>query len=59
MDKYVIIGGHRLEGEVRVDGSKNSILPVLAATIISGKESVIHNVPELKDVDLLIGLLRQ
>ena len=58
MDKYVIIGGRRLEGDVRVDGSKNSILPVLAATIISGKESVIHNVPELKDVDLLIGLLR-
>ena len=57
-DKYVIIGGRRLEGDVRVDGSKNSILPVLAATIISGKESVIHNVPELKDVDLLIGLLR-
>lgn len=58
MDKYVIIGGQRLEGEVRVDGSKNSILPILAATIISGKESVIHNVPEIKDVDLLIGLLR-
>lgn len=58
MDRYVINGGHRLEGEVRVDGSKNSVLPVLAATIISGKESVIHNVPELKDVDLLIGLLR-
>lgn len=58
MDKYVIIGGQRLEGEVRVDGSKNSILPILAATIISGKESVIHSVPEIKDVDLLIGLLR-
>lgn len=58
MDRYVINGGHRLEGDVRVDGSKNSVLPVLAATVISGKESVIHNVPELKDVDLLIGLLR-
>lgn len=58
MDRYVIIGGHKLEGEVRVDGSKNSVLPVLAATIISGRESVIHNVPELRDVDLLIGLLR-
>ncbi|HYE82685.1 MAG TPA: UDP-N-acetylglucosamine 1-carboxyvinyltransferase [Clostridia bacterium] len=58
MDRYVINGGHRLEGNVRIDGSKNSVLPVLAATIISGKESVIHNVPELKDVDLLIGLLR-
>lgn len=58
MDRYVINGGHRLEGDIRVDGSKNSVLPVLAATIISGKESVIHNVPELKDVDLLIGLLR-
>lgn len=58
MDRYVINGGHRLEGEIRIDGSKNSVLPVLAATIISGKESVIHNVPELKDVDILIGLLR-
>lgn len=58
MDRYVINGGHRLEGDIRVEGSKNSVLPVLAATIISGKESVIHNVPELKDVDLLIGLLR-
>jgi len=58
MDRYVINGGHRLEGDLRIDGSKNSVLPVLAATIISGKESVIHNVPELKDVDILIGLLR-
>ncbi|HOR86731.1 MAG TPA: UDP-N-acetylglucosamine 1-carboxyvinyltransferase [Bacillota bacterium] len=58
MDRYIIVGGHRLEGDVRVDGSKNSVLPVLAATIINGKESVIHNVPELKDVDSLIGLLR-
>jgi UDP-N-acetylglucosamine 1-carboxyvinyltransferase len=58
MDRYVINGGRRLEGELKVDGSKNSVLPVLAATIISGKESVIHNVPELKDVDILIGLLR-
>ncbi|HWR62208.1 MAG TPA: UDP-N-acetylglucosamine 1-carboxyvinyltransferase, partial [Clostridia bacterium] len=58
MDRYVINGGHRLEGDIRIDGSKNSVLPVLAATIISGKESVVHNVPELKDVDLLIGLLR-
>ncbi|MGE5632998.1 MAG: UDP-N-acetylglucosamine 1-carboxyvinyltransferase [Caulobacteraceae bacterium] len=58
MDRYVINGGHRLEGEVRIDGSKNSVLPILAATIISGKESVIHSVPELRDVELLSGLLR-
>ncbi len=58
MDRFVINGGHKLEGDIRVDGSKNYVLPVLAATIISGKESVIHNVPELKDVELLIGLLR-
>jgi len=58
MDRFVIKGGRRLEGEIKVDGSKNSVLPILAATIISGKESVIHNVPELRDVELLIGLLR-
>lgn len=58
MDRFIINGGHRLEGEIKVDGAKNSVLPILAATIINGSESVIHNVPELKDVDTLIGVLK-
>ena len=58
MDKFIINGGRRLEGEVKVDGSKNAVLPILAATVINGGESVIHNVPELKDVDTLINMLK-
>lgn len=58
MDRFVINGGNRLEGEFKVDGSKNAVLPILAATIINNGESVIHNVPELRDVETLIGMLR-
>lgn len=45
-----ICGGRKLNGEIEVQGSKNAVLPILAATILSGKESVIHNCPRLSDV---------
>lgn len=57
MDRYIINGGNRLKGEVRIDGAKNAVLPILAATIINGTESIIHNVPVIKDVDILCGIL--
>ncbi|MEA4961991.1 UDP-N-acetylglucosamine 1-carboxyvinyltransferase [Lutispora sp.] len=57
MGKYIINGGNRLEGEVRVEGSKNAVLPILAASIINGGESIIHNVPYLKDVNTLVNVL--
>ncbi|MGB7605616.1 MAG: hypothetical protein WBL93_09090 [Lutisporaceae bacterium] len=58
MDRFVINGGNRIEGEIKIDGAKNSVLPILAATIINGGESVIHNVPDLKDVETLSGVLK-
>lgn len=58
MSKYIINGGNKLEGEVNVDGSKNAVLPVLAASLINGDESVIHNVPYLKDVNTLESVLQ-
>lgn len=58
MDRFVINGGNRIEGEIKVDGAKNSVLPILAATIINGGESIIHNVPDLKDVETLAGVLK-
>jgi UDP-N-acetylglucosamine 1-carboxyvinyltransferase len=58
MDRFVINGGNRIEGEIKIDGAKNSVLPILAATIINGGESVIHNVPDLKDVETLTGVLK-
>lgn len=58
MDRFVINGGNRIEGELKVEGAKNSVLPILAATIINGGESVVHNVPDLKDVETLSGVLK-
>ncbi|MFZ5352679.1 MAG: UDP-N-acetylglucosamine 1-carboxyvinyltransferase [Bacillota bacterium] len=58
MDRYLVNGGKKIQGEIRVDGAKNAVLPILAATIINSNESVIHNVPELRDVDTLIGVLK-
>ena len=53
-----IEGKTRLEGSVRIHGAKNSVLPVLAATLLSGGETVIHNCPDLSDVDAAIKILR-
>lgn len=57
MSKYIINGGNRLEGEVKVDGSKNAVLPILAASLINGDESIIHNIPRIKDVYTLSNVL--
>ena len=58
MSALYIEGGHRLSGTVSVHGAKNSVLPILAATILSGSVSVIHNCPPLTDVDASIAILR-
>lgn len=58
MDRFIINGGNRLDGELKVDGSKNAVLPILAATVLNCGESIIHNVPDLKDVETLLGMLK-
>lgn len=58
MSKIVVKGRERLSGSIQLHGAKNSALPVLAATIVSGGKSVIHNCPELSDVDASIRILR-
>jgi UDP-N-acetylglucosamine 1-carboxyvinyltransferase len=60
MEKFVIEGGERLKGNVRISGSKNAVLPLLAATVLKKGNYTIGNVPRLRDVDTmrrLIGLL--
>lgn len=57
MAKYIIQGGNRLEGEVEIKGAKNSILPILAATVISGEVSKISNIPQLRDVEVMTKIL--
>lgn len=58
MSKYIIQGGKRIEGRLRVGGAKNSVLPIFAATILSAKESIIYDCPILKDVEIMIEILR-
>ena len=57
MSRYVINGGHRLYGETQIQGSKNSILPILAATVLIKGETVITNCPDISDVDATIRIL--
>lgn len=58
MDKLVIEGGVSLKGEVDVSGSKNSVLPILAASLLTNERCRIKNVPNLKDVNTMIKILR-
>lgn len=58
MDKLVIEGGRSLKGEVKISGSKNATLPILAATLLTDEECVVHNAPKLRDTLTMIKLLR-
>ncbi|MGD8629373.1 MAG: UDP-N-acetylglucosamine 1-carboxyvinyltransferase [Gammaproteobacteria bacterium] len=57
MDKLVIKGGARLNGEIRISGAKNAVLPILAATLLADSPLVIRNVPHLRDVTTTMELL--
>ena len=59
MDKLIIEGGRPLRGFVRVSGAKNSVLPILAATILAEGPVQLHNVPELRDVSTMAKLLEE
>ncbi|MCI8418973.1 MAG: UDP-N-acetylglucosamine 1-carboxyvinyltransferase [Oscillospiraceae bacterium] len=58
MSQIIIQGGRRLEGTLTVQGAKNSVLPVLAATIIHPGRTVLHGCPRLSDVEASIRILR-
>ena len=57
MDKFKITGKSRIAGEVAISGSKNAALPLLAAMLLPNDETVLHNVPTLKDTDTLVKLI--
>lgn len=58
MNKIIVNGGKKLNGEISVQGAKNSVLPILVATLLVDGVSVIHNCPYLSDVDATIKILR-
>ena len=59
MDKIIVHGGHRLSGSVRISGSKNSALPILAATLLTKEPCVISRVPDLSDIHYMLTILSE
>ena len=59
MNYLRIIGGRALQGELEIQGAKNSVLPILAATLLNRGQSVLHRCPRLQDVDASIRILRR
>jgi UDP-N-acetylglucosamine 1-carboxyvinyltransferase len=57
MDKLVVTGGARLKGRVEISGSKNSALPILAATLLTPETCVLYNVPDLSDIRFMLEIL--
>ena len=57
MEKLRIIGGHRLSGNVRISGAKNAVLPILASSLLTSGELVLHNVPNRADMRTMLKLL--
>src|SRR6202790_3184576 len=57
MDKIIIRGGYPLTGSVKISGSKNSALPILAATLLTKDPCVIQRVPDLSDVHYMLQIL--
>lgn len=58
MDKLVIKGGRRLSGTVKTSAAKNSVLPIIAATILCSEECILENIPLLDDVYVIAEVLR-
>lgn len=57
MGKFIVEGGKRLRGELKIQGSKNSALPILAACVLVDGVNVIHNCPLLSDTDVTVKIL--
>src|ERR1044072_211847 len=57
MDKILIHGGRRLSGSIKVSGSKNSSLPILAATLLTREPCILHRVPDLSDTNYMLQIL--
>jgi len=57
MNKLLIQGGTTLQGEIRISGAKNAVLPILAATLLAEGVAVVENVPHLQDVTTTVSLL--
>ena len=57
MSRIEVEGMHRLQGEITIQGSKNSVLPILSACVLNEGESILHNCPKIKDVSSMLEAL--
>jgi UDP-N-acetylglucosamine 1-carboxyvinyltransferase len=58
-ERFLVEGGHRLEGEVRVSGSKNAAVHALAATLLTAEDCYLENLPDIDDVRSMLDILRE
>jgi UDP-N-acetylglucosamine 1-carboxyvinyltransferase len=58
MPRFLVTGGRPLKGTIRPAGNKNAALPVLAASLLATEPVVLHNIPRIKDVEILLALLQ-
>ncbi len=56
MDKLIITGGNRLDGEIRISGAKNAALPIMAATLLASEPVTVCNLPHLHDITTMLEL---
>ncbi len=57
MQKLEVFGATKLKGQIKISGSKNASLPILAATLLSNKKITLSNLPRVKDIETMISLL--
>src|SRR3954470_15882962 len=59
MDSFIVRGGNRLKGKIEISGSKNSALPILAATLLADGKTTLKGVPRLSDIDSMSKLIAE
>ena len=59
MDRFEIVGGNQLSGEVEISGAKNAVLPMMAASMLSAGKTILENTPNLRDTRTFVNLLNR
>ena len=58
MSSFIIEGGRKLKGEVKISGSKNASLPIIAASILNGGKTKLYNIPDIHDTQVTLEILK-
>lgn len=57
--QYIVKGGKKLEGTVRISGAKNAALPIIAGCILNRGKTTLYNVPNISDTQMMYEILRK